>query len=536
MKLSELFEDVKNENSSGTIIHHNPNSVMNFWKWFGHSKVVDDSNRPLVLYHGTGNDIQTFQSKNLNIPNTDHVLDIGIHFSKKVEPANKYAINVRHDDSHIRKYSSETSLGKHPTVYPVYLKIEKLCDLTKPLSTELLNDINHLAKSNNIDLNINKIQKNKQYILTMLSVMQRKLGRSSIMNLFKHYDGIKYHLLMSDCYVVFKSNQIKSAIGNNGNFSISSNNINESLLFEYPMYHEDLNDHPLNNPDGNKEYFDKFIKMVHPIEELSDGVILYHFENSKGGTYLAANPKTKSVYYLMQYNRSFHNLIGKFVYQKFLWIDKSKRSIIGHLPSYYFYDLIDDYFTIATDAEQTKNGEQFWKRRIKEAFSKNLNVYYFNDDLDHLEQLESSNDVEIFNNKYQIYSNHESSLHKAFVISSKQLMKNINESLELSDSYKIFKFQDTKIQYNLHNGIINIASVRTPILKRGQGSAKNAMIQFLKMSDSLNIPTKLSSSPLDKKTNDLKLLNFYKSLGYGETGKIINMVGDKELYRTVGGL
>jgi hypothetical protein len=84
--------------------------------------------------------------------------------------------------------------------------------------------------------------------------------------------------------------------------------------------------------------------------------------------------------------------------------------------------LIDDYSTIATDAEQTKDGEKFWKKRIKEAFSKNLNVYYFDDYSNHIEQLDNPNDIDIFNNKYQIYSNHESSLHKAFVISTKELL------------------------------------------------------------------------------------------------------------------
>jgi hypothetical protein len=137
MKLAELFENIKTENSLGKPIHYNPSKIINFWKWFGNSKVVDNHNRPLVLFHGTGNDILAFRDKDLNIPNTDHVLDIGIHFSTNVNPANKYAMNVHHDDSHIRKYSSETSSGKHPTIYPVYLKIEKLCDLTKPLPTEL---------------------------------------------------------------------------------------------------------------------------------------------------------------------------------------------------------------------------------------------------------------------------------------------------------------------------------------------------------------------------------------------------------------
>jgi hypothetical protein len=112
--------------------------------------------------------------------------------------------------------------------------------------------------------------------------------------------------------------------------------------------------------------------------------------------------------------------------------------------------------------------------------------------------------------------------------------KHIHESLTIDDGkYRDFKFQDTTIQYANNGQYIKIASVRTPVSKRGQGSARAAMVEFLKLSDALNIPTMLDSSGLDKKTNDLKLLNFYKSLGYAETGRTINIVGDKELLRKV---
>lgn len=112
--------------------------------------------------------------------------------------------------------------------------------------------------------------------------------------------------------------------------------------------------------------------------------------------------------------------------------------------------------------------------------------------------------------------------------------KHIHESLDIDDGkYRNFKYQDTTIQYANNGDYIKIASVRTPVSKRGKGSARNAMVEFLKVSDSLDIPTMLDSSALDKKTNDLKLLDFYKSLGYVETGKTINMMGDKELIRQV---
>lgn len=111
--------------------------------------------------------------------------------------------------------------------------------------------------------------------------------------------------------------------------------------------------------------------------------------------------------------------------------------------------------------------------------------------------------------------------------------KHIHESLNSDGKYHDFKFKDTTIQYINNGEYIKISSVRTPVAKRGKGSARAAMVEFLKLSDALNIPTMLDSSALDKKTNDLKLLNFYKSLGYEETGRTINYVGDKELLRKV---
>ena len=47
-------------NSKGQPIHPTEEGVRNFYKWFGDSKVVDEQGRPLVVYHGTGADIQQF--------------------------------------------------------------------------------------------------------------------------------------------------------------------------------------------------------------------------------------------------------------------------------------------------------------------------------------------------------------------------------------------------------------------------------------------------------------------------------------------
>lgn len=40
------------KNSNGDLIGNTVESLTNFWKWFGDSKVVDEDGRPLVVYHG----------------------------------------------------------------------------------------------------------------------------------------------------------------------------------------------------------------------------------------------------------------------------------------------------------------------------------------------------------------------------------------------------------------------------------------------------------------------------------------------------
>jgi len=97
------------------------------------------------------------------------------------------------------------------------------------------------------------------------------------------------------------------------------------------------------------------------------------------------------------------------------------------------------------------------------------------------------------------------------------------------------KIGDSRISYGYSDGKLHIYSLRTPVNKRGSGSARSAMQQFLKQSDNEGLDVYLDSSPLDNKTNGNKLLQFYKSLGFEETGKKINPVGDPEMVRKAKG-
>ena len=51
------------KNSEGNLIGNTEESLTNFWRWFGDSKVVDEQGRPLVVYHGTDTEFEAFNKK-----------------------------------------------------------------------------------------------------------------------------------------------------------------------------------------------------------------------------------------------------------------------------------------------------------------------------------------------------------------------------------------------------------------------------------------------------------------------------------------
>jgi GNAT superfamily N-acetyltransferase len=94
------------------------------------------------------------------------------------------------------------------------------------------------------------------------------------------------------------------------------------------------------------------------------------------------------------------------------------------------------------------------------------------------------------------------------------------------------KIGNSTVSYQLgDDGILKIFSLRTPQLKRGQGSATEAMNQIVQRADESGIPIKLDASPLDKKTSLNKLVNFYKKFGFEPTGETVNIIGEPVMMR-----
>lgn len=67
-------------NSNGDRIAKSELALRNFWNWFGDSKVVDEQGRPLVVYHGTLADFDTFDR---NKASSAYGSKEGFYFAKK---------------------------------------------------------------------------------------------------------------------------------------------------------------------------------------------------------------------------------------------------------------------------------------------------------------------------------------------------------------------------------------------------------------------------------------------------------------------
>lgn len=157
-------------NSKGQPIHPTEEGVRNFYKWFGDSKVVDEQGRPLVVYHGTRGDFDTFDAGRQGQSDFG-ASGRGFYFSQDPGTANVYATLSPADGA--------------PNIVPVYLKLENPLELGAmlPQNEEQSRALTEAAK---------------------------EAGHDGIV--VRGADGVL------DEVVVFRPEQIKSATGNTGAF------------------------------------------------------------------------------------------------------------------------------------------------------------------------------------------------------------------------------------------------------------------------------------------------------------------------------
>jgi hypothetical protein len=153
----------------------------NFLKWFGDSEVVDSDGKPLVVYHGTNMDITQFDRSKVG---SNYGFDReGFFFCANKESASLYAAQDPYEMGGTRSGAN---------VVPVYLRVGNLLqiDQIKPEDFGLDTVFDEGTLFDN----------NREKIIQLA-----KIG---------WYDGMQ----IGEDYIAFYPDQIKSAIGNCGDF------------------------------------------------------------------------------------------------------------------------------------------------------------------------------------------------------------------------------------------------------------------------------------------------------------------------------
>lgn len=189
----------------------------NFKNWFGDwendpenaSKVVDENGEPLVVYHGTTND-ETKSVWNEKTKSYDTSHEPFTVFKREVDglPNSGLFFNSSEDNAYEYGYNN----------YAVYLSAKN--PLVIDCKGSLYNSIKHDGKTMDTYDWANWAEEN---------------GYDGV--IFKNIkDGVDYGSMQNttDDYVVFNSNQIKSAENNNGDFSSGNNDIRFSLRGSTP--------------------------------------------------------------------------------------------------------------------------------------------------------------------------------------------------------------------------------------------------------------------------------------------------------------
>lgn len=204
-----------------------------FDKWFGKSVVKDPQGNPLIVYHGTTGNFDTFDKKRLSAGNDEY--GIGFYFTDSPEFAQYYAKN------------SGSTL-------PVYLKIqkpiifEKQPRMTMLQATRIANGLTrpHFNRflAENYDLDYQGLASaKKEYLENFVGMDIIDAGNNLFRDIYQGEpeqwrfsevfasavgrDGIIAKRGKHFFYVVFSPTQIKSAIGNKGSFKPRTENILE---------------------------------------------------------------------------------------------------------------------------------------------------------------------------------------------------------------------------------------------------------------------------------------------------------------------
>ena len=222
-RLDDIYPEYKGEtievngvertvyNSNGDRIAKSEPALRNFWNWFGDSKVVDEQGRPLVVYHGTNAEFDTFDPKKFNTSG-GNLYGAGFYFTSNLESAEDYG----------------------SAVMSLYLKINNPFvvsngdTISKALSRE------GITKQEIIDKYGYAIEYGEEYPNSPSDIGYQKQISSM------GYDGVVVKSKFQPEYIAFEPTQIKS-VDNRGTFSADTGNIYQQGRIQNGFYDAELN-------------------------------------------------------------------------------------------------------------------------------------------------------------------------------------------------------------------------------------------------------------------------------------------------------
>lgn len=202
-----------------------------FQNWFENSKAVNDAGEPMTLYHGTSNVFYQF---------TDKDQRQGFYFSEDPKYANTFAE------------------GEEANVLPVYLSIKNPADIRYGISSSELRQA-----LRNVDYDTSYLDENPptEYWnlfdgATEFAEALQRAGYDGVRLTEPPLKGKQYYSWMA-----FRPEQVKSAIGNNGDFDPANPDIRFSRAATQPA--------PLSN-------FDVWFGDSKIIDRSGDPLVVYH--------------------------------------------------------------------------------------------------------------------------------------------------------------------------------------------------------------------------------------------------------------------
>lgn len=287
-----------------------------FKNWFGESKVVDEKGEPLVVYHGTGSDVDVFKTSG----GSGKTYGTGAFFSSSPDVASTYATGNQKNVSPVHLSLKNPVVidanGKNWSQLSLDTKIDlpetnvnnqdEYADLLNQLGVDVSNipkERTNKSKSTTFkELFGNELYDDESLSTDDIVRWAKKQGYESVVikNVVDRGPSGNFSTpksnMPTDIYVAFDPTQVKSAIGNNGNYNPEDPNISHSVT-------------PTEKLTANKEVIkdnlNKIIRRINPSvkTEFSDKMF------GEGEALKASGAKTTERQEVAGSFNALHNLI-----------------------------------------------------------------------------------------------------------------------------------------------------------------------------------------------------------------------------------